>query len=79
MFFPTNEIRFMYVFIYLFLFQKIPEKSVIVLHACAHNPTGVDPKPEQWKELAALIKVTGFGVKLKSKIKRTAAKSYLLK
>lgn len=58
--------------IYLFLFQKIPEKSVIVLHACAHNPTGVDPKPEQWKEMAALIKVTGFGVKLKSKIKLTA-------
>lgn len=23
---------------------KIPEKSVILLHACAHNPTGVDPK-----------------------------------
>ena len=38
------------------LFQKIPEKSVILLHACAHNPTGVDPKPEQWKELSQLIK-----------------------
>jgi len=25
-------------------FQKIPEGSVILLHACAHNPTGVDPK-----------------------------------
>uniref|UniRef100_A0A672MJS7 Aspartate aminotransferase, mitochondrial n=1 Tax=Sinocyclocheilus grahami TaxID=75366 RepID=A0A672MJS7_SINGR len=36
--------------------SKIPEKSVIVLHACAHNPTGVDPRPEQWKEMAALIK-----------------------
>lgn len=24
--------------------QKIPEGNVIVLHACAHNPTGVDPK-----------------------------------
>ncbi len=23
---------------------KIPEKSVILLHACAHNPTGVDPR-----------------------------------
>lgn len=23
---------------------KIPEGSVILLHACAHNPTGVDPK-----------------------------------
>lgn len=36
--------------------KKIPEKSIILLHACAHNPTGVDPKPEQWKELSALIK-----------------------
>ncbi|XP_033228082.1 aspartate aminotransferase, mitochondrial [Belonocnema kinseyi] len=36
--------------------NKIPEKSVILLHACAHNPTGVDPKPEQWQELSHLIK-----------------------
>lgn len=36
--------------------SKIPEKSIILLHACAHNPTGVDPKPEQWKELSKLIK-----------------------
>ncbi|KAH9395091.1 Aspartate aminotransferase, mitochondrial [Tyrophagus putrescentiae] len=35
---------------------KIPEKSVILLHACAHNPTGVDPKLDQWKELSNLIK-----------------------
>lgn len=38
--------------------QKIPEQSVILLHACAHNPTGVDPKPEQWKEIAAIAKVS---------------------
>lgn len=36
--------------------SKIPEKSIILLHSCAHNPTGVDPKPEQWKELSAIIK-----------------------
>ncbi|XP_014218317.1 aspartate aminotransferase, mitochondrial [Copidosoma floridanum] len=36
--------------------SKIPEKSIVLLHACAHNPTGVDPKPEQWVELSALIK-----------------------
>uniref|UniRef100_A0A4D5R994 Aspartate aminotransferase n=1 Tax=Scolopendra viridis TaxID=118503 RepID=A0A4D5R994_SCOVI len=35
---------------------KIPEGSVILLHACAHNPTGVDPRPEQWKELSKVIK-----------------------
>lgn len=27
-----------------------------MLHACAHNPTGVDPTGEQWQELSALIK-----------------------
>ena len=36
--------------------QKIPEGSIILLHACAHNPTGVDPRPEQWKELSAVVK-----------------------
>jgi len=35
---------------------KIPDGDVVVLHACAHNPTGVDPKPEQWKEIAQLVK-----------------------
>lgn len=36
--------------------SKIPEGSIILLHACAHNPTGVDPKPEQWKEMSKVIK-----------------------
>lgn len=36
--------------------SKIPEKSMILLHACAHNPTGVDPKPEQWAEMSDVIK-----------------------
>jgi len=36
--------------------KKIPEGSVIMLHACAHNPTGVDPTPEQWKELSHIVK-----------------------
>lgn len=33
---------------------------MIVLHACAHNPTGVDPRPEQWKEMADVVKVLVF-------------------
>lgn len=33
-----------------------PNGSIILLHACAHNPTGVDPTPEQWREIAALMK-----------------------
>uniref|UniRef100_D3TM62 Aspartate aminotransferase n=1 Tax=Glossina morsitans morsitans TaxID=37546 RepID=D3TM62_GLOMM len=36
--------------------KQIPEKSIIILHACAHNPTGVDPNKEQWCELSKLIK-----------------------
>ena len=32
------------------------ENSVILLHACAHNPTGVDPKPDQWKEISKVVK-----------------------
>lgn len=29
-----------------------PSSSVIVLHACCHNPTGVDPSLDQWDEIA---------------------------
>lgn len=36
--------------------SKIPSGSIILLHACAHNPTGVDPRPEQWAELSQVIK-----------------------
>ena len=32
-----------------------PEHSVIILHACAHNPTGVDPTKEQWAQMADLM------------------------
>jgi aspartate aminotransferase, cytoplasmic len=30
--------------------------SIILLHACAHNPTGVDPTEAQWKEIAQVMK-----------------------
>ena len=29
--------------------------SVVLLHACAHNPTGVDPTPDQWQEIVRVI------------------------
>lgn len=35
--------------------KTAPDASIILLHACAHNPTGVDPTFEQWKELAILM------------------------
>lgn len=36
--------------------NALPEGSIVVLHACCHNPTGVDPTPEQWREIAETIK-----------------------
>jgi aspartate aminotransferase len=36
--------------------EAAPEHSIILLHACAHNPTGVDPTQEQWKQIAEVIK-----------------------
>jgi len=30
-----------------------------MFHACAHNPTGVDPTMEQWKEISAGMKAKG--------------------
>jgi len=29
--------------------QNATPGSVVLLHTCAHNPTGVDPNLEQWK------------------------------
>jgi aspartate/tyrosine/aromatic aminotransferase len=37
--------------------RNAPANSVILLHACAHNPTGVDPTQDQWKQIADLIEV----------------------
>jgi len=31
-------------------------RTIVVLHACCHNPTGVDPNPEQWKEIVAILR-----------------------
>jgi len=36
--------------------KNMPAGSVILLHGCCHNPTGIDPTFEQWKELSDLIK-----------------------
>ncbi|CAG0979348.1 aromatic-amino-acid transaminase [Rhodocyclaceae bacterium] len=34
----------------------MPAKSVVVLHACCHNPTGADLNTDQWKEVVAVVK-----------------------
>lgn len=33
-----------------------PNGSCILLHSCAHNPTGVDPTKDQWRQLCQLMK-----------------------
>jgi aspartate aminotransferase len=35
---------------------NIPDGSTILLHVCAHNPTGTDLSTEQWKEVAQIMK-----------------------
>lgn len=34
--------------------RQAPARSVVLLHACCHNPTGVDLSTEQWQALAQL-------------------------
>ncbi len=36
-------------------FKNMPAKSIVVLHACCHNPTGVDPTLDQWKQIVQVI------------------------
>ncbi|KAJ9520359.1 hypothetical protein QJQ45_030313, partial [Haematococcus lacustris] len=32
-----------------------PQGAVVILHACAHNPTGVDPSPAQWRRILEVV------------------------
>ena len=36
--------------------RYLPAKSIVVLHACCHNPTGVDLSPEQWVEVLDVLR-----------------------
>lgn len=36
--------------------KAAPKGSVVLLHACAHNPTGVDPTIEQWDLIGKTVK-----------------------
>ncbi|XP_009624743.1 aspartate aminotransferase, mitochondrial isoform X1 [Nicotiana tabacum] len=37
--------------------KNASDHSFFLLHPCAHNPTGVDPNYEQWKEISHLFKM----------------------
>jgi aromatic-amino-acid transaminase len=40
--------------------EKIPTGSVVVLHACCHNPTGVDPTPAHWPRILEIVRRRGL-------------------
>ena len=42
--------------------EAAPDGSVFLLHACAHNPTGVDPSDEQWGAISKAILAKGHHV-----------------
>jgi len=37
--------------------KNLPPRSIVVLHACCHNPTGVDLQPEDWKQILEILRV----------------------
>ena len=36
--------------------RSLPARSVVLLHACCHNPTGVDLTPAQWETLIPVLR-----------------------
>jgi aromatic-amino-acid transaminase len=36
--------------------NSVPPGSIVVLHACCHNPTGVDLDPERWAEVLEIVR-----------------------
>ncbi|CAM8916311.1 unnamed protein product [Rhodiola kirilowii] len=37
-----------------------PSGAVVLLHACAHNPTGVDPTLEEWEQIRQFVRSNGL-------------------
>ncbi|MFO1398568.1 MAG: amino acid aminotransferase [Burkholderiales bacterium] len=40
--------------------EKIPAGGIVVLHACCHNPTGVDPDAVQWGRIIEAVRARGL-------------------
>ncbi len=53
----TNGLNFDAMVAYL---EQLPAGDIVVLHACCHNPTGVDPTAAQWEQIANIIKAKGL-------------------
>jgi len=39
----------------LALLKTLPAGSIVLLHPCCHNPTGVDLQPEQWRQIIDVV------------------------
>ncbi len=53
----TNELAFERMMESL---RGVPAGDVVLLHACCHNPTGVDPTQDQWRQIAELLSQRGI-------------------
>jgi aromatic-amino-acid transaminase len=40
--------------------EMLTAGSIVVLHACCHNPTGVDPTDEQWSTIIDIVRTRGL-------------------
>ncbi|MFL6653749.1 MAG: amino acid aminotransferase [Sulfurifustis sp.] len=40
--------------------EAVPAGDIAVLHACCHNPTGVDLQPEQWTRVIEVVRARGL-------------------
>jgi len=40
--------------------EKLPAGAIVVLHACCHNPTGVDLNAEQWSRVIEIVRGRGL-------------------
>jgi aromatic-amino-acid transaminase len=36
--------------------ERLPAGAIVVLHACCHNPTGVDPTDTQWQRILQVVR-----------------------
>ena len=35
--------------------RAAPEKSIVLFHLCAHNPSGIDPSMKEWNQIANVV------------------------
>ena len=48
----THGLRFEAMMVAL---EQVPDNHVVLLHACCHNPSGVDPTNDQWDKIVELF------------------------